>query len=445
MTVSRSIDKKVVILGLDGVPYSLLHYYVDQGIMPHFKEMISQGALLPLTSTLPEVSSVAWASFMTGQNPAGHGIFGFMEVDKQSYEFRFPNFLSLKAPTFWEKLGVPAVIFNLPQTYPARPINGAIISGFVAPDLEKAVYPRHLYDYCKSVGYRLDVQSGLAAKNPEAFFKDLFEVFQKRAEMMVHLYTEVDWRIFIGTITETDRLHHFFFDSATGGLHYKIFVKFYQQLDKLLWEMFTRAQKDGALFLTCSDHGFAPIKSEVYVGTCLKEQGFLRLAEPGGLKDITPDSRAFCLDPARVYVHRKDKFSRGPVTDSEYEANRQELKKVFEALAYDGSRVVKQVFFKEEIFSGPYLDDAPDLYILGEPGFDLKSSLNKDTVFGSSHFRGAHTYHDAHLFISGGEGSLLEPPESIDGIFSIITSYNQSENLLWSSGNGVNFTKVNSS
>jgi len=423
MKVRRSVDKKVVILGLDGVPCSLLNYYVNQGIMPHFGDMVSRGALLPLTSTLPEVSSVAWASFMTGQNPAEHGIFGFMEIDPRSYEFRFPNFLSLKSPTFWEKLGVPTVSFNIPQTYPARATNGAIISGFVAPDLEKAVYPRRLYDYCKSVGYRLDVQSGLAAQNPEPFFKDLFEVFQKRAEMMTYLYTQEDWRIFIGTITETDRLHHFFYDSATGGKYYEIFVEFYQQLDKLLWEMFTRAQKDGALFLTCSDHGFVPIKSEVYVATCLKEQGFLRLAEPGGLKNITPDSRAFCLEPARIYIHLKDKFSRGSVAGSEYEAIRQELKEVFEALSYNGCKVVKQVFFKEEIFWGPYLADAPDLYILGEPGFDLRSSLNKETVFGLSHFRGAHTYNDAHLFLSGSEGLLSEPPESIDGIALMITSF----------------------
>ncbi len=423
MKVKRSVDRKVVILGLDGVPCSLLNHYVKEGVMPHFGDMLSQGLLLPVTSTLPEVSSVAWASFMTGQNPAEHGIFGFMEVDHQSYEFRFPNFLSLKSPTFWEKLGVPVVSFNIPQTYPARATNGVMISGFVAPDLEKAVYPRRLYDYCKTVGYRLDVQSGLAAKDPEAFFKDLFEVFQKRTEMMAYLYSQEDWQIFIGTITETDRLHHFFFDSATGGKYYEIFVEFYQRLDQLLWEMFTKAQKDRALFLTCSDHGFAPIKTEVYVATCLKERGILRLSEPGGLLGITSDSRAFCLDPARIYIHLKDKYARGPVSGSEYEANRQELKEVFEALSYNGTKVVSRVFFKEEIFSGPYLEDAPDLYILGEPGFDLKASLNKDTMFGNSHFRGAHTYNDAHLFLSGSEGLLSELPGSIDGIPLIVTAF----------------------
>ena len=421
--VNRGPYKKVVILPLDGVPCSLLTHYMNQGVMPHFKEMVSMGVLLPLTSTLPEVSSVAWASFMTGQNPAGHGIFGFMEVDNQSYEFRFPNFLSLKSPTFWEKLGVAAVSFNLPQTYPARATNGVIISGFVAPDLEKAVYPRRLYDYCKSTGYRLDVRSALAANDPEAFFKDLFEVFAKRCEMMTYLYTQEDWQIFIGAITETDRLHHFFFDSATGGKYYEVFVEFYRRLDKLLWEMFNRAQKDGALFLTCSDHGFAPIKSEVYVATCLKQQGFLRLADPGGLKNITPDSRAFCLEPARIYLHLKDKYARGPVNGSEYEANRQELKEVFESLSYNGGKVVKKVFFKEEIFSGPYVNEAPDLYILGEPGFDLKSSLNKETVFGRSHFRGAHTYTDAHLFLSDSRVPLSEFPGSIDGIPSLIDAF----------------------
>ena len=155
----------------------------------------------------------------------------------------------------------------------------------------------------------------------------------------------------------------------------------------------------------------------------------MRLAEPGGLKDITPDSRAFCLDPARIYVHLKDKYARGPVTGSEYEANRQELKKVFESLSYNGVKVVKKVFFKEEIFFGPYVDDAPDLYILGEPGFDLKSSLKQRyRLWPLSFSRFPHLPRCSSFFIRK-RSVVFESPESIDGIFSMIEAFTISQRI----------------
>jgi len=105
----KKIPKKAVIIGIDGLPYSLIKTYIQRGVMPGYARMIREGSLHRMESSLPEVSSVAWTSFMTGKNPGDHGIFGFMELDG-SYAYRFPNFKDIKAPTFWEKLKVPSVI-----------------------------------------------------------------------------------------------------------------------------------------------------------------------------------------------------------------------------------------------------------------------------------------------------------------------------------------------
>jgi len=391
--------------------------------MPHLHEIVSAGNLLPMNSSLPEVSSVAWTSFMTGKNPAEHGVFGFMEIDRNTYEYIFPNFLSLKAQTFWEVLGLPTVAFNIPQTYPAKPFNGIMVSGFVAIDFQKAVYPKRVYEYLKSIDYRLDVQSELAFKDPEAFFKSMFYTFEKRTEALKHIYRNDEWRIFIGTITETDRLHHFFFDSARGGKYHDVFIRFYQMLDDFLWEMFQASQKDNALFLTCSDHGFTTIQTEVYANRYLIEQGMLTLSGKNDLCGITSDSYAFCLDPARIYIHLKDRYARGRVDIGEYNSLREKIKYLFESLRYEGKRTVQKVYFKEDIFSGGYFDDAPDLYILAEPGFDMKSSVKKESIFGHSHFRGAHTYHDAHLFISDDVTGDITSDLTIEKIAPIVTRY----------------------
>jgi len=416
---------RAVVIGLDGVPYSLLRYYIDQGVMPRLAEMAAQGRLAPLSSTLPEVSSVAWASFMTGKNPAEHGIFGFMELDRKSYDFVFPNFFSLKAPPIWDTLNLPTVAFNLPQTYPARPLNGVMVSGFVALDLKKAVYPSRVYEYLAESQYRLDVNSQLAAKDPEAFFENLFQVFAKRVEVIQHLYDREDWRLFIGTITETDRLHHFFFESARGGPHYSVFTEFYGKLDEFLGQMYDRAQQEQALFLTCADHGFAPITTEVYINVWLQEQGFLHSGGNGNLKDLSPRTRAFGLEPARIYLHTQDRYQRGRVRPEDCAALQEDLIDRLATLTFEGHRVVQRVYRREEVFSGPYVDEAPDLYVLGEPGFDLKASLNKPGIFGRSHFQGAHTYTDAHLFVGGPDVTRLPMPETIEQVPALITDFLQ--------------------
>ena len=395
---------KVVILGLDGVPYSLLVEYMERGFMPELSKLCgSSGQLVRMNSSLPEVSSVAWTSFMTGKNPGEHGIFGFMEIDRETYAYRFPNFRSLKSRPFWETGNIRTVALNIPQTYPAVPMNGAMISGFVALDLKKATYPEKLFRYLNGIGYRLDVNARLATEDPEAFFDDLFLTYGKRREATEHLYSHEAWELFITTVTETDRLHHFFFDSARDGQYFPVFERFYRQLDGFIASLANRAMRDGATFITCSDHGFTPIKTEVNVNRWLMENGYLGLHGAEGLQGITLDSRAFCLDPSRIYIHLKGKFARGRVAEGDYLKLREELREKLRHLEFDGQRVVKEIFVKEEIFDGPLKDEGPDLYVLPNYGFDLKGAVDRETVFGRTAFRGMHTFDDAHLFVTGTE------------------------------------------
>jgi predicted AlkP superfamily phosphohydrolase/phosphomutase len=323
-----------------------------------------------------------------------------MEIDRQSYEYIFPNFNSLKEKPFWEKENIKTIAFNIPQTYPARPMNGVLVSGFVAIDLKKATYPERVFQYLKGIGYRIDVNAKLASENPEAFFEDLFDAFDKRKKAIEYLYDNEDWQLFAGTITETDRLHHFFFDSARDGKYFHIFEKFYKELDSFIGLMAKKAAKDGALFLTCSDHGFTHIKSEVYLSRWLIENGYLKLSSMEGLKGVTPDTKAFCLDPSRIYIHLEGRYSKGRMKQSDYMGLVEELKRKFSEITYEGQKVIKEIYLKHEIFHGDCVDGGPDIYLLPNYGFDLKGAVNRDSLFGMTHFKGMHTYDDAHLFAS---------------------------------------------
>ena len=72
--------KKVAVIGLDGVPFSLLEHLFDSGVMPNLASIAGHGTLVKMETTLPAVSSVAWTSFMTGTTPGEHGIFGFTDL-----------------------------------------------------------------------------------------------------------------------------------------------------------------------------------------------------------------------------------------------------------------------------------------------------------------------------------------------------------------------------
>ena len=46
---------------------------------------------------------------------------------------------------------------NVPNTYPARALNGLLVSGFVAVNLERAVYPAELLARLRTQGVSLQV------------------------------------------------------------------------------------------------------------------------------------------------------------------------------------------------------------------------------------------------------------------------------------------------
>jgi predicted AlkP superfamily phosphohydrolase/phosphomutase len=176
----RKRKKKVVVLGIDGVPCSLLKRFIKKGIMPNLSQLVQEGTLAEMTASIPEVSSTSWTTFMTGVNPGRHGIYGFMELEKDSYKWRFPNFDDIKSETLWaiaDKNNKKSIVLNVPSTYPARKLNGILTAGFVALDLKKATYPESAYEYLKSIGYRMDVDAGKARESSQALAEDIEKTF----------------------------------------------------------------------------------------------------------------------------------------------------------------------------------------------------------------------------------------------------------------------------
>ena len=81
MSVPVNNNQRCCVIGLDGVPYSLLTDYLQEGLLPNVQKILSAGFRLhQMDASIPDVSSTSWTSFMTGVNPGEHGIYGFMDL-----------------------------------------------------------------------------------------------------------------------------------------------------------------------------------------------------------------------------------------------------------------------------------------------------------------------------------------------------------------------------
>jgi predicted AlkP superfamily phosphohydrolase/phosphomutase len=409
MTGFDSRKNRACIIGLDGVPFDLLIKFAREGIMPAMQRLIEKGAVHRMKASLPEVSSVSWTSFMTGVNPGSHGIFGFTDFREHSYQIRFPNFLDVKAPTLWDRLGemgLKSIVINQPSTYPARKIDGALVAGFVAIELAKAVYPLSHLAALEIMGYQIDIDTQKARYDHEFLWKELDSTLEGGRKAFQYFWPQ-EWDLFEFIVTGTDRLHHYLWDALEDPGHpgHAGFLEYYRKVDSLIDHITREYQKlTGGIrgLYMLSDHGFTGIVQEVYLNAWLEKAGFLRFDASGQrrLVDMAPGSRAFALDPNRIYLNLKDRFPRGIVEIADKHAIKSEIAAALRELEFGGRKVVRGVFNAEEIYAGPLVAKGPDLIVLAENGFDMKASLEKREVFGRSDLQGMHTWDDAFLWTS---------------------------------------------
>lgn len=419
----KNAPKKACVVGLDGVPHSLLLDMMERGVMPNTRDIIGRGVLRSMTVTLPEISSVSWSTFMTGRNPGEHGIFGFTDLKDNSYDLRFPSFRDLKTETIWDRLGksgLKSVVINQPSTYPAREIPGVLISGFVAIDIDKALYPRKYLASLARGGYRVDIDTEKCRDNPERLFADLASLLECRRAIMDELWSKEDWNLMEVIVTGTDRLHHFIWDAYEdqSHAHHEGFLNYYRQVDEFIGHVYTKFAKatdNVDHFFLLSDHGFCGTRREVYINTILEEHGFLKLEAGGnsGLQSIDAGSRAFALDPARIYVHRKGRYPKGTVGEGDVAAIKRDLAAAFDEVqdADTGDKIVRRVFDGDEVYSGPYKTAGPDLLLIPKNGYDMKGRVGSKTIIGDRRLQGMHTWDDAFFFC--GRSDLLSDSEEL--------------------------------
>lgn len=209
----------------------------------------------------------------------------------------------------------------------------------------------------------------------------------------------------------------------SGALYREAVLRCYQKADELVGKLVTAVADEETTVLVMSDHGFGPLYKDVYLNEWLRQQEFLTLRPRltpqvlftrflqqvgltrtrvghalarrrlhwlrGALRDglgvwadFFPQDNGFhaaeLVDWERtqaysvgyigqIYVNLIGRDPQGVIAPGkEYEQLRKELiQRLLEMVdPEDGQRVVDQVLRKEEIYSGQFLPEAPDLVVL---------------------------------------------------------------------------------
>ncbi|MEM9492540.1 MAG: alkaline phosphatase family protein, partial [Myxococcota bacterium] len=158
-----TMERGLIILGVDGMDPRLLDQYIRAGKTPNLATLAKAGNYRRLGTTFPPQSPVAWSTFLTGQHTDGHGIFDFVHRNPHKLSpylstsmtegpSRILRLGSLALPmdegkvellregrAFWQVLEddlVGATVVKMPANFPpAKSVVNESMSGMGTPDL----------------------------------------------------------------------------------------------------------------------------------------------------------------------------------------------------------------------------------------------------------------------------------------------------------------------
>jgi len=118
---------RVLLVGVDGVEWSVVRPLIAQGRMPHLRSLMERGSFGRLATMTPTLSPILWTTIATGRRPEEHGILGFTDADLRQY-----TSAQRRGRAVWniaDEYELPSDVFGWWITWPAEAIRGMMVSG----------------------------------------------------------------------------------------------------------------------------------------------------------------------------------------------------------------------------------------------------------------------------------------------------------------------------
>jgi len=379
------MSMKVLVIGLDCAEPSLVF---DQwrGELPHLSDLMAKGLYGPLTSTIPPITIPAWASMLTGQDPGQLGLYGFRNRKDYSYDRLFiANSSHVRETTLYQLLSrarLDSILLGVPQTYPPRPLQGIMVSGFPVPGQSGQItYPAGFkpeLDQAAGGKYIVDVED-FRTEDKDRLLRDIYDMTKARFQAARYLLENKPWDFFMMVEMSVDRIHHGFWRFhdpehrlyEPGQKHEFAIRDYYRAVDSHVGQLVDLAP-DGTLVMIVSDHGAAAMAGGVAVNEWLIRQGYLALKEiPDVPRPLTPDmvdwSKTLAWGEggyyARLFMNVAGREPSGIAPQARYDEIRDEIKLRIESMPdHQGQPLNNRVFKPEEIYRQTN-GVAPDLII----------------------------------------------------------------------------------
>ncbi len=402
-------DKRVLVIGLDcATPQLFFHRWLDD--LPHFKSVLKKSVYGELESTIPPITVPAWTSMMSSKSPGVLGFYGFRNRKNYTYdEMYFATSQAVKDDRVWDILsraGKRSVLVGVPQTYPPKPLNGCMISGFLAPDTNSQyTYPPDLKKEIEEVvgEYILDVKK-FRTEDKDHLIRQIYEMTENRFRVVNHLIKREKWDFFMFVDMGIDRIHHGlwkYFDEhhrkyEPNSPYRNVLKEYYQYVDDRLGQLLAKVDRETVVFIV-SDHGAQRMDGGICINEWLMKEGYLYLKRvPGEITPLENDNIDWTKTKAwgsggyygRLFLNVKDREPQGIIDQQDYEKVRDELIAKLEAIGdEDGNGIGTRVFKPEDIY--PQVKNvAPDLIIyfgnlawrsVGSVGFGDIRTFENDT------------------------------------------------------------------
>ncbi|MDW8031551.1 MAG: alkaline phosphatase family protein [Candidatus Bipolaricaulota bacterium] len=424
---------RVVVIALDGATFDLIEPWAAAGHLPHLKQLIEHGAMARLESTQPPITGAAWTSFQTGVQPGRHGIFDWLARKDGSYQLAPINSHAVKREVLWEYLsrhGKRVGVMGVPVSYPARAVNGFLLTDLLTPEGANYAFPPELKDEIeREIGpYPVMPEHWRGRYAARHWLQNLKDSLSRRVEIALYLMRTKPWDFFMIHIMETDSVQHQMWHLLDhverpryhgGNCPGNPILEIYQLADGALGQI-REMLDDHTTILVISDHGFGPLYYNIYLNCWLYEHGYLTLKKNvttrlkklawragltpenlyvwaerlrlldlgarlrhGQLHDFLghfflstqnidwPKTRAYSYgNIGQIYLNLQGREPHGCVTRDEAPALIAELidKLTKFVNPYTGTPICERIYRKEEIYWGEELARAPEILLVPKDG-----------------------------------------------------------------------------